>query len=73
MAPVDGIPFIHFIVAFLRKEAIEHFIFSLGYKNEVITTYLETTFPEINKTYIIEPEQLGTGGSHKESSQCCSQ
>src|SRR5690349_17838421 len=67
MAPVDGIPFIHFIVAFLKKEGIEHFIFSLGYKNEVVTNYLDTTFPQINKTYIIEPEQLGTGGAIKKA------
>lgn len=67
MAPVDGIPFIHFIVAFLEKEGIQNFIFSLGYKNEVIITYLDTAFPQTNKKYIIETEQLGTGGAIKKA------
>lgn len=67
MAPVNGIPFIHFIVWFLKNQGIEHFIFSLGYKHEIITGYLDKTFPQLNKQYSIEQEPLGTGGAIKKA------
>lgn len=67
MAPVNGIPFIHFIVAHLKIEGIEKFIFSLGYKNEIITGYLDKTFAGTDKKYVIERELLGTGGAIKKA------
>lgn len=65
MAPVDGTPFIGFVIAFLKKEGIEQFIFSLGYKSEAIISYVETNYKELNKKYVIETTQLGTGGAIK--------
>ncbi|MEJ7589243.1 MAG: nucleotidyltransferase family protein [Ferruginibacter sp.] len=65
MAPVNGIPFIHFIVAYLKKEGITKFIFALGYKNEVIIEYLDSRFGATDKRYIIETVPLGTGGAIK--------
>lgn len=70
MAPVNGIPFIHFITGYLKHEGIEHFIFSLGYKHEIIIEYLDATFPELDKTYSVETEPLGTGGAIRKA---CSQ
>ncbi|MCW3089826.1 MAG: Nucleotidyl transferase [Ferruginibacter sp.] len=67
MAPVQGIPFIHFIVTYLQKQGIEKFIFSLGYKHERITQYIDKTFDGLNRKYIIETEQLGTGGAIKKA------
>jgi D-glycero-alpha-D-manno-heptose 1-phosphate guanylyltransferase len=67
MAPVNGIPFIHFIVEYLRREGVGTFIFSLGYKHEIITAYLDTTFPTLQKKYSIEEELLGTGGAIKKA------
>lgn len=67
MAPVNGIPFIHFIVLYLKNEGIERFIFSLGYKHEIITEYLDKTFPSLHKEYSIETEPLGTGGAIKKA------
>lgn len=67
MAPVNGIPFINFIVSYLKNEGVTKFIFSLGYKHELITAYLDKTFPELDKHYSIETEQLGTGGAIKKA------
>lgn len=67
MAPVNGIPFINFIVSYLRNEGIQKFIFSLGYKHEIISAYLDKSFPEINKIYVIEELPLGTGGAIKKA------
>lgn len=63
MAPVNGIPFIHFIVEYLKNEGIKRFIFSLGYKHEIIIEYLDAAFPGLDKVYSIEEQQLGTGGA----------
>lgn len=63
MAPVNGIPFIHFIVEYLINEGIKKFIFSLGYKHEMITGYIDEKFADLEKIYSIEEEQLGTGGA----------
>lgn len=65
MAPVDGTPFISFVIAYLKKEGIENFIFSLGYKSEAITSYVDTHYKELHTKYIIETKQLGTGGAIK--------
>ena len=65
MAPVNGIPFLHFVIEYLQKQGIEGFIFSLGYKSESIIEYLDEQYPTLNKQYAIEAEPLGTGGAIK--------
>ena len=39
MAPVNGVPFIRYVIEHLQSEGIEHFIFAVGYKHEVIVEY----------------------------------
>lgn len=63
MAPVNGRPFLFYIINYLRSQGIENFIFSLGYKHEVIETYLNNQFPTLNFQCSIEKEPLGTGGA----------
>ncbi len=65
MAPVNGIPFINFIITYLKKEGVERFIFSLGYKSEMVIDYVNNTFPDLDKAYVIEDTPLGTGGAIK--------
>lgn len=63
MAPVAGHPFIYYLINSLKKKGILHFVFLLGYKHEFITSYLDSHFSDLNKTYVIEQEPLGTGGA----------
>jgi D-glycero-alpha-D-manno-heptose 1-phosphate guanylyltransferase len=63
MAPVNGIPFIAFVIDALKKQGVEHFIFSLGYKSESIINFVESKYPHLDKVYTIENEPLGTGGA----------
>jgi D-glycero-alpha-D-manno-heptose 1-phosphate guanylyltransferase len=65
MAPVNGIPFIHFVITYLKKEGAERFILSLGYKSEMIVDYVNKTFPNLDIEYAIEDSPLGTGGAIK--------
>jgi D-glycero-alpha-D-manno-heptose 1-phosphate guanylyltransferase len=63
MAPVNGQPFLTYVIRHLLSQGIEKFIFSLGYKHEVIEEFLNTQFPTINYQCCIEAEPLGTGGA----------
>jgi D-glycero-alpha-D-manno-heptose 1-phosphate guanylyltransferase len=68
MAPVNGKPFIAYVIEYLHKQGIEKFIFALGYKHKTIVEYLESfTIDHSSFTiqYSIENEPLGTGGAIK--------
>jgi len=67
MAPVHNRPFLAYIIAYLESFGIERFIFSLGYKHEVVTKYLTMHFPRLNAELVVEEEPLGTGGAIKMS------
>jgi D-glycero-alpha-D-manno-heptose 1-phosphate guanylyltransferase len=63
MAPVAGRPFLFYVINYLRSQGIEKFIFSLGYKHEVIEEYLHSQFTTLTYQSVIEEEPLGTGGA----------
>ena len=63
MAPVDGRPFLFYVINYLRSQGVEKFIFSLGYKHEVIEIYLQAEFSTLDYQCLIEKEPLGTGGA----------
>jgi D-glycero-alpha-D-manno-heptose 1-phosphate guanylyltransferase len=63
MAPVAGRPFLSHVIDHFSGQGIEKFIFSLGYKHEVIQAFLDTAYADYNKQYVIEEEPLGTGGA----------
>lgn len=63
MAPVAGRPFLFYVINYWRSQGITKFIFSLGYKQEVITDYLQQQFPTLTYKTVIEDEPLGTGGA----------
>ena len=63
MAPVAGRPFLYHVINYLQQQGITSFIFSLGYKHEVIEQYLKDEFPALQYECVIEAEPLGTGGA----------
>jgi len=63
LAPVAGRPFLFYVINYLRSQGINDFIFSLGYKHELITDYLEKDFATLSYKTVIEEEPLGTGGA----------
>ena len=65
MAPINGVPFLKFILDDLQKQGITRFIFSLGYKSESIIDFVEEKYAALEKIYVIEKEPLGTGGAIK--------
>jgi D-glycero-alpha-D-manno-heptose 1-phosphate guanylyltransferase len=69
MAGVAGKPFISYVIDALRMQGVERFIFSLGYKAEVIESYLQQHYPTLDYATAIENEPLGTGGAIRLSLQ----
>lgn len=63
LAPVNGRPFLAYLLDFAQKQGIEKFIFALGYKTEMIETFIQEYLPRKNYRISIETEPLGTGGA----------
>jgi Nucleoside-diphosphate-sugar pyrophosphorylase involved in lipopolysaccharide biosynthesis/translation initiation factor 2B, gamma/epsilon subunits (eIF-2Bgamma/eIF-2Bepsilon) len=63
MAPVNGRPFIAYVIQHLQQQGIENFIFSLGYKHEFFIKFLSEQFSGLSYRLSIEDEPLGTGGA----------
>jgi D-glycero-alpha-D-manno-heptose 1-phosphate guanylyltransferase len=69
VAPVAGKPFLEYIIDYLQKEGVTKFIFSVGYKKEIIIDFINSQFSsakdEGNFQFSTEQEPLGTGGAIK--------
>jgi D-glycero-alpha-D-manno-heptose 1-phosphate guanylyltransferase len=63
MAPVLAKPFIGYLVDYLQQQGVERFIFSLGYKANIVEQYLQTQYGHLDLVFIVEEEPLGTGGA----------
>ncbi len=63
MAPVAGKPFLQYLISYLLDQGVEKFIFSLGYKHEVIEDFLLKNYPFLHYQISVETEPLGTGGA----------
>ena len=73
MAPINGEPFLNFILYKLKNEGIKTVVFSVGYLSDVIIEYFKNKFAGIEIKYSIEKNPLGTGGGIKLAMQNCNQ
>ena len=64
MAPVDGHPFLEWMLAWIEPFRPNKIILSLGYLSEVVTDWIETAMKDysIPIEWVIEQTPLGTGG-----------
>jgi D-glycero-alpha-D-manno-heptose 1-phosphate guanylyltransferase len=67
MAPVNGRPFIEYLLDYLIQRDIKKFIFSVGYKHEAFATHFVNGYKDCNIVFSIEDVPLGTGGGIKRS------
>ena len=65
LAPVAGRPFLYYVIEHLLKQGIDKFIFSVGFKYEMIESWLNEEYPLLFAQFAIEHEPLGTGGAIK--------
>jgi len=63
MAPVNGKPFLEYILEWLVRNPVSRIIISSGYKAETISGYFGSSFAGMPVDYVVEKEPLGTGGA----------
>jgi D-glycero-alpha-D-manno-heptose 1-phosphate guanylyltransferase len=63
MAPVNGRPFLSYILDHLLKFNFKRIILATGYKNEAIVNYFGDSYGSTKLIYSVEKEPLGTGGA----------
>lgn len=67
MVPVNGKPFLEYLLKDLSKKGIKHAILAVGYKKEIIKEYFKNRYENIEITYSEELTPLGTGGAIKKA------
>lgn len=67
MAPVQGKPFLHYVLQYLKKQGIDSVILSVGYMHEKITAHFGERYEEVSISYSVESQPLGTGGAIRQA------
>ena len=62
MAPINGRPFLEYLIDFWFEQGIKHFILSVGYKHEIISSYFGSEYHGATIDYVVEDVPMGTGG-----------
>jgi D-glycero-alpha-D-manno-heptose 1-phosphate guanylyltransferase len=63
MAPINGRPFLEYLLDFLDRWGLRKVILSVGYKREIIQDHFGDQYKTLKIVYAIEEEELGTGGA----------
>lgn len=71
MAPVNNAPFLHYQLRYLKHFGIRKVVFSVGYLHEIIVQQYKNSFLDIEISYAIEKEPLGTGGGIRLALEKC--
>ena len=67
MAPINGRPFLEYLLDHLISNKIERIIFSVGFKSNIIADHFGNSYKNCELVYVYEEEPLGTGGAIKEA------
>ena len=62
MAPINGRPFLEYLLDDLVEQGITDIFLSVGYKHEAISGHFGNRYKTATITYVVESEPLGTGG-----------
>lgn len=67
MAPINGKPFLYYLLKYLKTQGFNHIILAVGYKRDYIIDYFKDEFMGMRISYSLEDEPLGTGGCIKKA------
>ncbi len=73
MAPVNGKPFLQYILDYCIQQGINSVVLSTGYKHDVIFSFFGSQYQSLQIQYACENEPLGTGGAIQFALQKCTQ
>ena len=71
LAPVDGKPFLQYLLEWLARFEVTHVVLSVGYLKEQVFRFIESREWPFDISYAIENEPLGTGGGIRLALQRC--
>ncbi len=63
MAPIDGRPFLAYLLDYLAEQGVTSVTFAVHYLWETIQDYFRSSYQGISIDYVVEAEPLGTGGA----------
>ena len=63
MAPVNGRPFLEYLMRHWRGQGVGQFFLSVGYRRDAIVDYFANDYCGSAINYIVEEQPLGTGGA----------
>ncbi len=67
MAPVNGRPFLSYLLDNLNKYGFQKVVLAVGYQKESIINFYKNRYKNIAIQYSVEEEPLGTGGCLKQA------
>jgi D-glycero-alpha-D-manno-heptose 1-phosphate guanylyltransferase len=67
MAPVNGKPFLEYLLHYLDKWGVERVVMATGHMHEAIEAYFGESYKQQEILYSREMEPLGTGGATKKA------
>ena len=67
MAPINGRPFLEYLLEDLNEKGINRVILAVGYKKEIIKSHFKEKYKNIDIIYSDEDIPLGTGGAIKKA------
>jgi len=62
MAPLNGRPFLEYLMQYWADQGISRFLLSVGYHHEKISNHFGDRFSGLPVDYVVEDQPLGTGG-----------
>lgn len=71
MAPINGKPFLEYVLDDMNDQGIDRVILATGYKKEYIKDYFGDKYKNIELDYSEEDTPLGTGGAIKKALSKC--
>ena len=71
LAPINGKPFLHYVLQHLHRHGLQHVVLSVGYLHEKIRDHFGSEYLGMNIRYAVETEPLGTGGGIRLGMEQC--
>ena len=63
MARIQGRPFLEILIDIFYAQGITHFVLSVGYMADTIVDHFKEKYPNLDVSFSMEDEPLGTGGA----------
>jgi D-glycero-alpha-D-manno-heptose 1-phosphate guanylyltransferase len=63
LAPVNGRPFLQYLMSYWVNQGVDRFVLSVGYMAEKVIEQIGDRFVQVPVVYAIEDRPLGTGGA----------